>query len=161
MEFTTFATNWIAANIDLPAVILLMILLLGGWVLYKTQRDPDNNFNFEDMLRDEQGKPSSARLAVFICLAVSTWVVMYMTIATNGQIDTWIFAWYIAVWSGAKVAEQAIVAYSNRTHANTPDQRDTGNQRASTVSPPTSNGNTALGGGSTDNEEALPPEYRR
>jgi hypothetical protein len=45
---------------------MIVILFLGGWVLYKVQKDPDNNFNFEDMLRDETGHPSAFRLAIFV-----------------------------------------------------------------------------------------------
>lgn len=106
--------NWCEKNIDFPAVVLIAILVLGLWVLWKTQQDKNNDFNFEDMLRDDNGKPSAYRLAIFVCLAVSTWVVMYLTIVTQGKLDTWIFAWYIAVWSGAKVAEKGIEAYASR-----------------------------------------------
>lgn len=106
--------TWIASNFDFPALVLVIILVLGGWILWKTQRDPGNKFDFTDMLRDEGGKPSAYRLAIFVCLAVSTWVIMYATIATKGAIDTWIFVWYIAIWSGAKVAEKGIEAYVGR-----------------------------------------------
>ena len=110
--------EWVKHNIDFPAVVMILILMLGLWVLIKTQRDPNNNFNFEDMLRDDVGKPSAYRLAIFVSLAVSTWVLMYMVIATKGTIDPWIFAWYVAVWSGAKVAEKGIEAYANRGNNN-------------------------------------------
>lgn len=106
--------TWVSKNIDFPAVVLIIILVLGLWVLWKTQQDVNNDFNFEDMLRDDCGKPSAYRLAIFVCLAVSTWVLMYSTIAAHGNLDTWMFAWYIAVWSGAKVAEKGIEAYAAR-----------------------------------------------
>jgi len=107
---------WAKTNLDFPAVILLLILVLGLWVLLKTQRNPNNNFNFADMLRDDTGKPSAYRLAIFVCLAVSTWAMMYMAIATQGKLDPAIFAWYITVWSGAKVAEKGIEAYMSRNN---------------------------------------------
>lgn len=116
MSFLQGLGTWVQLNIDFPAVILMLILVLGLWVVHKTQANPNNNFDFTDMLRDEKGKPSTYRLAIFVCLAVSTWAVMYMAIATEGKLDTWIFAWYITVWSGAKVAEKGIEAYaSSRT----------------------------------------------
>ena len=97
-------------KLDFPAFILLLIFLLGLYVLWKTQK-ADNGFDFSEMLRDDSGKPSSSRLAVFVCLAVSTWAIMYMLITNNGVIDTWIFIAYVAIWSGAKVAERFIDGY--------------------------------------------------
>lgn len=97
-------------KLDFPALILLLIFLLGLYVLWKTQK-ADNGFDFSEMLRDDSGKPSSSRLAVFVCLAVSTWAIMYMLITNNGVIDTWIFIAYVAIWSGAKVAERFIDGY--------------------------------------------------
>lgn len=134
--------SWVVQNIDFPAVILIVLLLLGLWVLWRTQRDPNNDFAFEDMLRDTDGKPSAYRLAVFVCLAVSTWAVMYMAIATSGKMDTWIFAWYITVWSGAKVAEKGIDAYASRqtnqngsyNQANSYGQNTSYNQNSSNMS---------------------------
>ena len=97
-------------KLDFPAFILLLIFLLGLYVLWKTQK-ADNGFDFSEMLRDDNGKPSSSRLAVFVCLAVSTWAIMYMLITNKGVIDTWIFIAYVAIWSGAKVAERFIDGY--------------------------------------------------
>ena len=97
-------------KLDFPALILLLIFLLGLYVLWKTQK-ADNGFDFSEMLRDDSGKPSSSRLAVFVCLAVSTWAIMYMLITNKGVIDTWIFIAYVAIWSGAKVAERFIDGY--------------------------------------------------
>jgi hypothetical protein len=97
-------------KLDFPAFILLLIFLLGLYVLWKTQK-ADNGFDFSEMLRDDSGKPSSSRLAVFVCLAVSTWAIMYMLITNKGVIDTWIFIAYVAIWSGAKVAERFIDGY--------------------------------------------------
>lgn len=97
--------------VDFPSVVLLVILLLGTYVLWQTQRNADNNFDFADMLRDDRGKPSSAKLAVFVCLGITTWAVMYMLMISKGQIDNWIFMSYLGVWSGAKIVERALDAY--------------------------------------------------
>ena len=106
--------KYIINILDLATVILLLILLLGGWILWKVQVSRTTDFKFEEMLRDESNKPSAFRLAIFVCLAVSTWVIMYIVLKTN-TIDTWIFVTYVTIWSGAKVAESALVAYSGKS----------------------------------------------
>jgi hypothetical protein len=115
MDFITSIGQQIVIMFDFPAVAFSLIMILGFWVLWNTQKDPANNFDFTDMLRDENGKPSAYRLAIFVCLAVSTWAIMYMAIATEGRLDTWIFVWYVGIWSGAKVAEKAIDAYISKS----------------------------------------------
>jgi len=101
--------DWLA-KMDIATAVMLGVMLLGAWVLWKVQRDKNNNFDFEEMLRDDFGKPSAFRLAIFISLAVSTWVIMYIVLKTNA-IDSWVFVSYLAIWSGAKVADSAINAY--------------------------------------------------
>jgi hypothetical protein len=86
---------------------------MGGWVLWKVQKDKNNGFSFEEMLKDDSGKPSAFRLAIFVSLAVSTWVIMYIVLKTN-TIDVWMYMTYLGVWSGAKIAETAINAYANK-----------------------------------------------
>lgn len=114
---------WWMSMVDFPALILLIILALGGWVLWKTQKNPDNDFDFSDMLRDEFNKPSAFRLAIFVCLGVSTWAIMYMLVNNKGKIDAWIFIAYMAIWSGAKVADKLVDAYSGRL-PNSPSNQD-------------------------------------
>ena len=99
------------SDLDIAQSILLLLLFMGAWILWKVQQNPDNGFKFEEMLRGDNGKPSAFRLAIFVSLAVSTWVMMFIVLKTN-TIDTWIFAIYLAIWSGAKVAESAIDAYA-------------------------------------------------
>jgi hypothetical protein len=96
--------------IDFPAIILLMITLMGGFVMYKTQASKSNNFDFADMLRDDGGKPSAFRLGIFICLAISSWAVMYLVIQ-NKAIDVWVIVLYMLIWSGAKIADKIVDAY--------------------------------------------------
>jgi len=102
--------KWLSM-VDFPALILLIITLLGVYVIYKTQQDPHNQFDFADMLRDDTNKPSALRLAIFVCLAISSWAVMYIIVSTQ-TIDSWLLIAYMAVWSGAKVAEKLVEAYS-------------------------------------------------
>jgi len=96
--------------VDFPAVILLVMAIMGAWVVHQTQKNPNNNFDFADMLRDEMGKPSALRLALFPCLAVSSWVVMYTVVQTK-TIDLWLIVFYMLVWSGAKIADKMVDAY--------------------------------------------------
>lgn len=103
---------WLQA-LDIPTIVLMVVMGLGAWILWKVQKDPNNDFNFEEMLRDENQKPSAFRLAIFISLAVSTWVIMHIVLKTN-TIDSWVFVTYLGIWSGAKVAESALNAYGSR-----------------------------------------------
>lgn len=112
MEVLRDFGRWWQSMVDFPALILGMIFLLGWYVLHKTQK-ADNDFDFSHMLRDEYGKPSAGRLAMFVCLAITTWGFMYIIMKT-GTIDTMLFLGYAAIWSGAKVAETAIMATAAR-----------------------------------------------
>lgn len=103
-----------ASSLDIATTILLLLLLLGVWVLWNVQKNPANEFNFEEMLRDESGKPQAFRLAIFVQLAVSTWIIMFIVLKTNA-LDTWMFVTYLGIWSGAKVAETAITAYAGKS----------------------------------------------
>ena len=101
------------STLDIATTILLLLLCLGVWVLWNVQKNPSNEFDFEEMLRDESGKPSAFRLTIFVSLAVSTWIIMFIVLNTNA-LDTWMFVTYLGIWSGAKVAETAIIAYAAR-----------------------------------------------
>lgn len=113
MAQLNFLIEWWTSMIDFPALILLIIFMLGTYVLWQTQR-ASNDFDFADMLRDEAGKPSSARLAVFVCLGITSWGLMYVIIKGNGTVDNTLFLGYTAIWSGAKIAEKALDAWANR-----------------------------------------------
>lgn len=112
-DITDFCGS-VLSKIDIATAVMVLIFLMGAFVLYRVQKDKNNDFNFEDMLRDEQNKPSAFRLAIFVSLAVSTWVIMYITLKTN-TLDTWMFLSYLAIWSGAKIAETALNAYSGKS----------------------------------------------
>ncbi len=59
--------DWLA-KIDIATAVMLGVMFLGAWVLWRVQKDKNNNFDFEEMLRDDFGKPSAFRLAIFISL---------------------------------------------------------------------------------------------
>ena len=92
--------------LDFPALVLLLILAGGAWVCFRIQRNQNNNFDFADMLRDVNGKPSAGRWMTFVCGAVSSWYVVYATI--HNTISEFSFLGYLTVWSGAKIAERML-----------------------------------------------------
>jgi hypothetical protein len=110
--------KWLSM-VDFPAVILLVMTLLGVYVLYQTQKSKSNNFDFADMLRDDAGKPSAFRLAIFVCLAISSWVIMYIVVQTKA-IDLWLIVFYMLIWSGAKIAEKIVDAYAGSSRGAAP-----------------------------------------
>ena len=90
--------------------ILLCVFIV--YVVVVTQRRKD--FDFAEMLKSN-GKPSSVRLAVLVSLATSTWVLMQVTLASkSGSSDALIevYVIYLSVWSGSKVLEKGIDAWS-------------------------------------------------
>ena len=117
MNFIKSLTDWIGINIDFPAVILLMLLIMGAYVMWKTQSNPNNNFDFSEMLRDDSGKPSAFRMGIFVSMALSSWGLMYVLIHNQGHVDTiiaYMFIAYMAIWSGAKIVEKAIDTWAAR-----------------------------------------------
>jgi len=111
MDVSAFST-WLGNTVDLPALVLLLLLYMGYRVTRATQANPENGFDFADMLRDDRGKPSSSRMAVFVCLALTSWALMYIVIHNKGAVDTWLFLGYAGIWSGAKVVDSALAAYT-------------------------------------------------
>lgn len=93
--------------LDVPTFVLVFLLVLGGAVLWSAQRRDD--FDFAPMLCDETGKASALRLAIFICIAVSSWVVIKVTMNTTDPDKAFnYFVVYTAVWSGAKIVEKLL-----------------------------------------------------
>jgi hypothetical protein len=100
--------------ITIPNVLLSSLLGLAVWVLYSASRS--TRFDPVDMLLDERGKASSSRLAVFVALAVSTFMLVFFT--TNKGVDDetllYMFGVYIMTWAGSKTLEKGVEAWSNR-----------------------------------------------
>lgn len=92
---------WLKANADLATVTLVAMLLVAAWIMWKAQKRSD--FDFAQMLLDEAGKPSALRLSIMGSFAISSWVVMHDTL--DNTLTDWEFVSYLAVWSGAKVAD--------------------------------------------------------
>lgn len=100
-------THFAGLVFDIPAIVLIALLILGAFVMYKAQQQSD--FNFASMLTDDSGKPSAMRLAVFVCIATSTWVLIKVTMGCADPKETFnFFVAYVAIWSGAKIVEKLL-----------------------------------------------------
>lgn len=100
---------------DLPAMLMVAVMGILFYALYRVQRDPNNNFDFADMFRDEAGKPSAARLMVLVCGAVTSWGIMYMLMHnTDSKIDPVYFLIYTGIWSGSALASKALDIWGGR-----------------------------------------------
>jgi hypothetical protein len=99
--------TWLWKILDLPALMLVAVMVLMFYVLYRIQQNPNNNFDFADMFRDETGKPSAARVMVLICGGVSSWLLMYMVIHDdNSRLDPLFYGLYLGAWSGTALASK-------------------------------------------------------
>lgn len=80
-----------------PAFVLLVLLCLIPYILGRAQRVP--GFDLSNMLKDENGKESSLRLAIVVALAITSWVVVYQTMA--GTLTDQGLLTYSLTWSGS------------------------------------------------------------
>lgn len=96
---------WLWRILDLPALMLVAVMGLLFYAVYRVQTNKQNDFDFSDMFRDDSGKPSAARMMVLVCGGVSSWAIMYMLMhSSDKKIDAMIFGIYLAVWSGSALA---------------------------------------------------------
>jgi hypothetical protein len=91
---------WIDAHIDLPAVVLV-VMLIGAWrMLTKAQKRED--VDLIDILRNADGKFSFLPSAGIGAFMFSSWVLMHDALASTLTDAQW---WgYLMFWSGAPVA---------------------------------------------------------
>lgn len=105
--------NVFGYNIDAPALSLFFGSLITLYVVFAAQRR--NNFDWGNALRDDSGKESALRLAIFVSIVVTSWLLIFisMNVIKDGKDLEQLypfFVTYLAVWSGAKVAEKALDA---------------------------------------------------
>jgi hypothetical protein len=100
--------------VTIPNTLLTILMALGVWVLISAQRS--HLFNAVDMLLDENGKASSSRLALFVALSVSTFMLAYITINKSVGDTTlfYMYCAYILTWAGSKSLERALDIWMNR-----------------------------------------------
>lgn len=105
---------WLSASVSVPTLVLFALLVLGFAVAFKAQERQD--FDFADMLRDDSHKPSALRLAIFVSLAISSWLVVYTALDTKYSEDFVLnlIALYLIVWSGVKVVEKLVEVWISK-----------------------------------------------
>lgn len=103
---------------DFPTAVLSFMLVGIAYAMSQAQKKP--GFDWGDGFRDGNGKVSYTHAAVPIALALSSWVLLYVTI--NGIKSTFsgqemsqvlqsLLYWYIAymvVWAGTKTVDKLV-----------------------------------------------------
>jgi hypothetical protein len=83
-------------TIDAPAASLLAMFAIGVYVLFAAQRRAD--FDWGQALKDDGGKVSALRLAIFVAIAVSSWLIIFVTmnVIKDGKDLAELFPFYMA-----------------------------------------------------------------
>ena len=113
--------HFIFEKISISTFILFLVMTLLFYIGWNAQTRKD--FDFADMLRNGGSrKPSGTRLASLVCLIITSWVMVYSFLAVLGKtvpaekehltLLTTLFGIYMSIWSGSKVVEKAIDAWS-------------------------------------------------
>jgi hypothetical protein len=89
------------------ATVLVMMSTGLAVVFYIAQKRPD--VDVAQFLRDENGKLSASRLAVFVALLFSSWALVVDTLM-NRQVDATVYLIYLGTWSTSKTLE-AVVSF--------------------------------------------------
>jgi hypothetical protein len=75
--------------------------VLCGFLLY-WHFDKSTKFDVRDLMIDkETDRLSLYKIGQFFALLVSTWILIHET--RNGRLSEWLFAFYMAAWSGANL----------------------------------------------------------
>jgi hypothetical protein len=82
--------------------VLFCATLVILWTLERRSRSNASAFRFDDLLT-EDGKTSKAACVMFGAFALSTWILIFLTI--NEKITEGYFGAYLAAWVGPAVAK--------------------------------------------------------
>lgn len=82
--------------------ILAIAVLLVLWSLERKSRDHKSHFSFDELLT-EDGKTSKAACVMFGSFAVTTWLLVFLTV--NGKITETYFGAYLTAWVAPAVAK--------------------------------------------------------
>lgn len=98
-------------SLDIPTALLIVMFALIITILWRASLGE----RWAEAFQDDSGKVSALRLAIFIAIGVSSWHLLYVTMNVVKKGDDLeqlypFYATYLAVWSGAKVAEKALDA---------------------------------------------------
>lgn len=93
-------------GMDTLAIILALLVLSFGILAWRSTRNKEQRFDFEELFLDELGRTSLYKLGQFIALCFSTWGFVYLTLAY--KLSEWYFTAYMVAWAGANVANKYI-----------------------------------------------------
>lgn len=112
---------WIEATANIPNALLIFLIALSAWVLRTAQKN--EKFEIGLMLVDENGKPSSSRFAVLICLGITSYILIYAFVnkSVGENILLSMFYAYIVTWAASKSIEKIIDAWACRRNGGTFD----------------------------------------
>lgn len=102
-----------------------VLLFLGVYVLYRAHRNKNSRIDIEDLLVDGAIDPPRVTLAKFTgfgAFLVSTWIVLYLTVA--GKFDSAAFIAYLAAWGAVKIAGDYINTRTTYQTSVRPDRID-------------------------------------
>jgi len=103
---------------DFPTVVLSFMLVGIAYSMNQAQKKP--GFDWGDGFRDANGKVSYTHAAIPVALALSSWVLLYVTInairstfngAETSQVLESLIWWYVAymvVWAGTKTVDKLV-----------------------------------------------------
>lgn len=77
-------------------VVLALAVLLIMWALERRSRSAKSRIDLDDLLLNEDGKMSKAAAVMFGSFALTTWVIVFLTL--NGKLTEGYFAAYITAW---------------------------------------------------------------
>lgn len=86
---------------DLPAILLVLMIIIIAISLYITHRNCDTTFDLTDLIT-YKGRVDNAKFCQIGAFFLSSWVIYYMTL--NNRLTEWAFGLYMAAWVGARVA---------------------------------------------------------
>lgn len=94
--------NAIDTRLGMIAVLAVTVLSI-LWALERRSRNTRSKIALDDLLIGDDGRMSKAAAVMFGSFAMTTWVVVYLTI--NGKLTEGYFAAYIAAWVAPAVAK--------------------------------------------------------
>ena len=104
--FTRQIVPWLT-----PINLVLFLMLVATWFIIK-RAHAGGKFDFGNLLRDEEGKESGLRLAAIGSFAISSWVIMQLTV-TAAITETY-YGIYLLTWSGSAVLAKAIEVWKGK-----------------------------------------------
>lgn len=91
--------SWLLNAIDTRTgmiLILALVVLLIAWAIERRSRSDKSLISLDDLLIGDDGKMSKPAAVMFGSFALTTWVIVYLTI--NDKLTETFFGAYLAAW---------------------------------------------------------------